>query len=143
MKEAWRVCEGVLLVPCTSPSQPFREQCKWDANEQSRHQLVSPGCLKPLLWASGISSEQNQHKNCFLIRRQPLQATLGIRWSFTAASVVVVGPAALEGPQPHTFAHPNPTHTSRSTDDSNLNPSTSPTGRTSFPEILGNPYSVS
>ena len=95
-------------------------------DEQSEHQLISLGCSKLQLWASGISPEQDQHKNCFLISRQPLQAALGIGWNFTAASVTLESSHL-------TLCTSQPTHASGSRDHSNLELSSSPPRRTPFP----------
>ena len=108
--------------PAPSPTLSFGEQCKWDVDEWSEHQLVSLGCSKLQLWASGISPEQDQHKNYFLISRQPLQAALGIGWNFTAASVT------LES-SPLTLCTSQPIHASGSRDHSNLELSSSPPRR--------------
>ena len=51
--------------PAPGPTLSFGEQCKWDVDERSEHQLVSLGCLKLQLWASGISPERDQHKTAF------------------------------------------------------------------------------
>ena len=87
--------------PAPGPLYPSGSSAKWDVDEQSEYQLVSLGCSKLQLWASGISPEWDRHSNCFLISRQPLQAALGIGWNFTAASV------ARRVPISH-FAHLNP-----------------------------------
>ena len=112
--------------PAPSPTLSFGEQCKWDVDEWSEHQLVSLGCSKLQLWASGISPEQDQHKNCFLISRQPLQAALGIGWNFTDASVALKSSHL-------TLCTSQPTHASGSRGNSNLELSSSPPRRTPFP----------
>ena len=119
MKESFR-------SPAPSPTLSFGEQCKWDVDERSEHQLVSLGCSKLQLWASGISPEQDQDENCFLISCQPLQAALGIGWNFIAASV------ALESSH-LTLCTSQPTHASGSRDNSDLKLSPSPPRRTPFP----------
>ena len=58
--------------PAPGPLYPSGSSAKWDVDEQSEYQLVSLGCSKLQLWASGISPEWDRHSNCFLISRQPL-----------------------------------------------------------------------
>ena len=112
--------------PAPGPLYPSGSSAKWDVDEQSEYQLVSLGCSKLQLWASGISPEWDRHSNCFLISRQPLQAALGIGWNFTAASVAL-------GSSHLTLCTSQPTHASGSRGNSNLKLSSSPLRRTPFP----------